>query len=58
MRCPHNWIKPKQNMFFLTDFIALLRSTGDLTLALDQNSLTQWFERIDHFYQEQSAYEY
>ncbi len=43
---------------FLTDFIALLRSTGDLTLALSQNSLTSWFDRIDYFYQEQIENEY
>lgn len=40
---------------FLNDFIALLRSTGDLTLALDQNSLEYWFSRVDHFYQEQAT---
>jgi outer membrane protein TolC/ABC-type uncharacterized transport system substrate-binding protein len=38
---------------FLNDFISLLRSTGDLTLALDQNSLPLWFARIEDFYQEQ-----
>ncbi len=37
---------------FLTDFITLLRSTGDLMLALDNNSLPHWFGRIDHFYEE------
>ncbi len=35
---------------FLNDFISLLRSTGDLTLALDQNSLPHWFTRIDDEY--------
>lgn len=39
---------------FLNDFISLLRSTGDLTIALDKNSLSHWFDRIDHFYEEQA----
>ncbi|MFA6036647.1 MAG: TolC family protein [Legionellales bacterium] len=35
---------------FLNDFISLLRSTGDLTLALDRNSLPVWFARVSDEY--------